>query len=180
MKRKRIADTTTGAVGMLMEALQGPPDAPSGSTLLPCDIPYWDAIVATRPRSEWPKHGVTTSAIRVARPARPAIAPASATRNAGRRGLSPIIAPEAAKAMANVADLQTNMEAAGCFEKSSRGDIQVSPVMVALDSATRRMLSLKRSLGLATDPENTIARTDAYAKSREVAEQLREEPLLAQ
>lgn len=149
MKRKRIADTTTGAVGMLMEALQGPPDAPSGSTLLPCDIPYWDAIVATRPRSEWPKHDLQVAVL-------------------------------AAKAMANVADLQTKMEAAGCFKKSSRGDIQVSPVMVALDSATRRMLSLKRSLGLATDPENTIARTDAYAKSREVAEQLREEPLLAQ
>lgn len=149
MKRKRIADTTTGAVGMLMEALQGPPDAPSGSTLLPRDIPYWDAIVATRPRSEWTSHDLQVAVL-------------------------------TAKSMTHVAALQAQLEESGALRETSRGDVQINPVATALDSATRRMLSLKRSLGLATDPENTIARTDAYAKSREVAEQLREEPLLAQ
>ena len=149
MKRKRLADTTTGAVGMLLEALQGPPGAPTGSTLAPADIPYWDAIIATRPRSEWPTHDLHVAVL-------------------------------TAKSMAHVAALQEIIEEAGSFRTSSRGDVQVSPVATALDSATRRMLSLKRSLGLATDPENTIARTDAYAKSREVAKQLHEEPLLAQ
>lgn len=148
MRRKRQSDTTTGAVSMLMDALQGPPDAPAGAVLRPDDLPYWDAIVATRPRSEWPLHDLQVAVL-------------------------------TAKAMAQVADLQEKLEADGSLRETSRGDIQVSPVAAALDSATRRMLALKRSLGLATDPENTIARTEAYKKSREVAQQISEEPLLA-
>lgn len=149
MRRKRTADTITGAVSNLMDAIQGPPDPPDGSGLVDADAVYWAAIVNMRPRSDWPPHDLHIAAL-------------------------------TAKSMRAVAELQAMLEADGPVRENSRGETTANPVAALLDAATRRMLSLRRSLGLATDPGDTVARTEAYKKARSVAKQLEEEPLLAQ
>lgn len=149
MKRARLSDTTTGAVSMLMEALQGPPDPPDGVELHSEDMRHWDAIIGTRPRSEWTPHDLEVAAM-------------------------------TARAMAEVVRLESLLKKTGNFTKDRFGEPKLNPVVAALDTHTRRLLSLKRSLGLATDSENTVKRTEAFKGARALAKQLANEPLLAQ
>ena len=149
MKRARTADTTSGAVAMLMDALQGPPPPPAGVDLRPEDMRHWDGIIATRPSSAWTPHDLE-------------------------------IASLAAMALADVVKLQAQLKKHGSFTKDRFKEVKASPVVAVLDTTTRRMLSLMRNLGLATDPENVLKRTEAFQKTKLLARQIADEPLLAQ
>lgn len=82
-----------------------------------------------------------------------------------------------ARAMAEVVRLDEQLRVE---RMTTKADAKASPTLKDLDMQTRRMLSLKRSLGLATDSENTVKRTEAFKGARALAKQLADEPLLAQ
>lgn len=52
MERKR-SDSVTGAVDAMQDALAGSIEPPAHIRLRDRDRPFWDAIIASRPRSKW-------------------------------------------------------------------------------------------------------------------------------
>jgi len=147
MRKNRTADTTSGAVSMLRDALEGPPPPPA--ELREDAHHHWFAIVGGRPASDWADDQL-------------------------------FIVGQVASAMASIAELQAVLDREGAIITARTGP-KIHPAVAVLDLATKRMLALRRALGMGVDnSRDSRARSEAYRRSRVIAGQLADEPLLAQ
>lgn len=91
-----------------------------------------------------------------------------------------ILAGQAAAAMADIAEAQRVLDNEGSFVDTPSGCLKPHPAGAVLDSATKRMLSLLRALGLsASDPRDSAGRDGAFRKARRVVADLDADDLLA-
>lgn len=91
-----------------------------------------------------------------------------------------ILAGQAAAAMADIAEAQRTLDAEGLFVDTASGGLKAHPAGAVLDSATKRLLSLLRALGMsASDPRDSAGRDGAFRKARRVVADLDGDDLLA-
>lgn len=85
-----------------------------------------------------------------------------------------------ASTMASIVELQEVLDREGTIITTRTGP-KVHPAVTVLDLTTKRLLALRRALGMGVDnSRDSRARSEAYRRSRVIAGQLADEPLLAQ
>lgn len=140
MRKKRVSDTTTGAVALFQGARQAAPAAPAG--LRADAVDYWHGIIGARAPGEW-------------------------------CAVNLILAEQCALAMAAVAEAQRAIDTEGAFVATTTGSLRAHPAGAVLDSATKRMLSLLRALGLSSvDARDSSQRDGAFRRAKRVANDL--------
>lgn len=150
-KRVRSADTAAGAAQAFLDAAKGLAEPPRHVTLRPKDRPYWDAIVANKPRDEW----IEVQLVAAAQLAR-------------------------TQADIEEWSAQMDLEEPVVFV-APNGSPRANPLLQVIEQATRRQLALMRTLGLASteDPADAKKRQGALKAARKVRAQLEGESLLA-
>jgi len=147
MRRSRVSDTTSGAVALLQDALQGPPPPPA--ELSEDAHRHWYAVIGDRPAADWDDGQL-------------------------------FLVGQIASAMASIAELHAVLDREGAIITTRTGP-KIHPAVGVLDLCTKRLLALRRALGLGADnSRDSRARSEAYRRSRVIAGQLADEPLLAQ
>lgn len=150
-KRVRSTDTAAGAAQAFIDVAKGLPDPPRHVSLRPEDVPYWEAIVATKPRDEWLEVQLVAAAQ---------------------------LARTQADIAAWSAEMETQPPVIYVGRDDAP---RIHPLLQAIEQATRRQLALMRALGVvSTDaPEDARKRQSTLRAARAVRERIGAEALLA-
>jgi hypothetical protein len=150
-KRVRSSDTVAGAAQAFIDAAKGLAEPPKHVTLRPQDRPYWDAIVANKPRDEW----LEVQLVAAAQLARTQADLEEWSAQMEREEPVVFVAPNATP--------------------------RPNPLLVVIEQATRRQLALMRALGLVStdDPADAKKRQNTLKAARKIREQLASESLIA-